>query len=156
MTYLNVFLYKCSLVRVGIVFSVSEKGSPKGEGPNEIIANCKETSVFGGSNFIERGYWGGFANNVTSVAATFASPPVPKMDEVFMTPINAPPELQIVLQTPKSDINTLIWWIKRLHRERKISRYFEDYDHQIMRSAYALTEGESTLLKGFLGFYKEK
>ena len=89
-------------------------------------------------------------------AATFASPIVPKMDEVFTTPINAPPELQIVLQTPKSNINTLIWRIKRLHRERKIPRYFEDYDHQMQRSAYALTEGELTLLEGFLGFYKEK
>ena len=89
-------------------------------------------------------------------AATFASPTVPKMDEVFTTPINAPPELQIVLQTPKSDINKLIWRIKMLHCERKIPCYFEDYDHQMVRSAYALTEGELTLLEGFLGFYKEK
>ena len=89
-------------------------------------------------------------------AATFASPTVPQMDEVFTTPINAPAELQIVLQTPKSDINTLIWRIKRLHRERKIPRYFKDYDHQMQRSAYTLTEGELTLLEGFLRFYKEK
>ena len=63
-----------------------------------------------------------------------------------MTLINAPPELHIVLQTPKLDINTVIWRIKRLHRERKIPRYFEDYDHQMVRSAYDLTERELTLL----------
>ena len=83
-------------------------------------------------------------------AATFASPVVPQMDEVFTTLTNAPPELQIALQAPKSDINTLIWQIKRLHHERKIPRYFKDYDHQLVQSAYALTEGELTLLEGFL------
>lgn len=93
MTYLRVFFYKCSLVHVGVVFSVSEKGSPKGEGPKEIIANYKETSVFEGANFIERGCWGGFANNVTSGSRNIRIPNHAKMDEVFTTPINAPPEL---------------------------------------------------------------
>ena len=87
---------------------------------------------------------------------TFASPVMPQIGEVFMTLINATPDLQIVLQTPKSDINTLIWRIKRLHRERKIPRYFKGYDHQLVQSAYALTKGELTLLEGFLEFYTKK
>ena len=75
-----------------------------------------------------------------SLASGFASPSVPAVDDIFTTPVVAPLETSIVVHTPKSDINTLVWRIKRLHRERKIPRYFEDYDHSLSRSEYVLTE----------------
>ena len=69
-----------------------------------------------------------------SLASGFASPSVPAVDDIFTTPVVAPLETSIVVHTPKSDINTLVWRIKRLHRERKIPRYFEDYDDSLSRS----------------------
>ena len=61
-----------------------------------------------------------------SLASGFASTSVPAVDDIFTTSVNAPPETSIVVHTPKLDINTLVWRIKWLHRERKIPRYFED------------------------------
>ena len=52
--------------------------------------------------------------------------------------------MALIVHTPKSDINTLIWQIKRLHRERKIPRYFEDYTHMLVHSEYVLIEEEIT------------
>ncbi|KAJ8648374.1 hypothetical protein MRB53_001397 [Persea americana] len=69
-----------------------------------------------------------------SLASGFASLSVPAVDDIFTTPVVAPLETSIDVHTPKSDINTLIWRIKRLHRERKIPRYFEDYDDSLSRS----------------------
>ena len=91
-----------------------------------------------------------------SLASGFASPSVPAVDDIFTTPVVAPLETSIVVHTPKSDINTLVWRIKRLHRERKIPRYFEDYDHSLSRSDYVLTEEQLILLKGFINFYAKK
>ena len=82
-------------------------------------------------------------DSITSSASLetgFASPSVPIMDDIFTTLINAPPEMSIVVHTLKLDINTLVWRIKRLHCERKIPCYCEDYDHSLSRLEYVLTE----------------
>ena len=90
------------------------------------------------------------------LSAAFAHPVSPFADDVLNTPFNAPHEMLIIVHTPMSDINTLIWRIKRLHRERKIPRYFQEYAHPLVQSEYVLSESQITLIEGFLGFYKTK
>ena len=42
-------------------------------------------------------------------SVAFAHPVSPFVDDVLNTPFNTPPEMSIVVQTPMSDIYTLMW-----------------------------------------------